>query len=152
MVGRKYSLVDYSPTPYRRHQALPNKEDGSPLKAILAHDALVHPDHPLRNGKHGIEMYMGDYLYQCMVSRLVEVVCRNTSEFRNKVTVFISPSGVHTGLAFCHEVDQDTDTSPILGLSFDRVKLEECVTYLFLKWRRTSELSQGMTRRTREIF
>ncbi|KIM90889.1 hypothetical protein PILCRDRAFT_811386 [Piloderma croceum F 1598] len=41
------------------HQALPNKEDGSPLKAILAHDSLVHPDHPLRNGKHGIEMYMG---------------------------------------------------------------------------------------------
>lgn len=46
-----------------RHQALPNKEDGSPLKAVLAHDALVHPDHPLRNGKEGIEMYMGAHLY-----------------------------------------------------------------------------------------
>lgn len=43
-----------------RHQVLPNKEDASPLKAVLAHDALVHPDHPLRNGNDaGIEMYMG---------------------------------------------------------------------------------------------
>lgn len=47
---------------YTRHQALPDKVDGSPLKAILAHDALVHPDHPLRNGKSGIEMYMGERL------------------------------------------------------------------------------------------
>ncbi|EGO01874.1 hypothetical protein SERLA73DRAFT_150940 [Serpula lacrymans var. lacrymans S7.3] len=30
------------------HQALPNPDDRGPLKAVLAHDALVHPDHPLR--------------------------------------------------------------------------------------------------------
>ena len=46
-----------------RHQALPNKDDGSPLKTVLAHDSLVHPDHPLRNGDpRGIELYMGTVL------------------------------------------------------------------------------------------
>lgn len=56
--------------PVIRHQALPNKEDGSPLKAALAHDALVHPDHPLRNGKEaGIEMHMGARLSMRRISR-----------------------------------------------------------------------------------
>jgi hypothetical protein len=31
------------------------------LKAVLAHDALVHPDNPLRKpGVDGIELYMGE--------------------------------------------------------------------------------------------
>jgi len=51
------------------------------IKAILAHDSLVHPDHPLRNGKDGIEMYMGDYLCPIKFFHVVEVVCRNTPEF-----------------------------------------------------------------------
>lgn len=39
---------------------LPNLEDVGPLKALIAYDALVHPDHPLRKeGLDGIEMFMG---------------------------------------------------------------------------------------------
>ena len=55
-----------------RHQVLPNKEDGFAVKAILAHDALTHPDHPLRiAGKQGIELFIGEpratycYIPQC---------------------------------------------------------------------------------------
>jgi hypothetical protein len=45
----------------RRHQVLPNREDGFAVKAILAHDAIVHPDHPLRiAGKPGIELTIGE--------------------------------------------------------------------------------------------
>jgi len=44
----------------RRHQALP-EADRSPLKATLAQDALVHPDHPLhREGVEGAELYLGN--------------------------------------------------------------------------------------------
>jgi hypothetical protein len=40
---------------------LPNKEDGYAVKAILAHDAITHPDHPLRiAGKPGIELFIGE--------------------------------------------------------------------------------------------
>lgn len=59
------------PTPLRRvvwtetvcrHQALPNQEDVSPLKATISHNALVHPDHPLRKpGVNGIELYRGKW-------------------------------------------------------------------------------------------
>ncbi|KAI0375611.1 hypothetical protein BV20DRAFT_1047898 [Pilatotrama ljubarskyi] len=42
------------------HQALPNQADVSPLKALIAYNALVHPDHPLRKkGVNGIELYLG---------------------------------------------------------------------------------------------
>ncbi|THH19861.1 hypothetical protein EW146_g1404 [Bondarzewia mesenterica] len=42
------------------NKVLPNPEDAGPLKAILAYDSLVHPDHPLRKeGKDGIELTMG---------------------------------------------------------------------------------------------
>ncbi|KAI6034344.1 hypothetical protein BKA83DRAFT_4188596 [Pisolithus microcarpus] len=42
------------------HQALPNPEDRSPLKALLAQDAFVHPDHPLhKEGVEGAELYLG---------------------------------------------------------------------------------------------
>ncbi|KAF8974470.1 hypothetical protein BDZ97DRAFT_25748 [Flammula alnicola] len=44
------------------HQALPDPEDRAPVKAILAHDALVHPDHPLQvEGIKGVQMYMGTF-------------------------------------------------------------------------------------------
>lgn len=44
-----------------RHQVLPNPEDVGPLKALIAYDALVHPDHPLRKqGIDGIELFMGE--------------------------------------------------------------------------------------------
>lgn len=43
-----------------RHKALPNQEDVSPLKALLAYQALVHPDHPLRHeGSNGLELHLG---------------------------------------------------------------------------------------------
>jgi hypothetical protein len=36
-------------------------EDGYAVKAILAHDTLVHPDHPLRlPGRNGIELSIGE--------------------------------------------------------------------------------------------
>ena len=39
---------------------LPNPEDIGPLKALIAYDALVHPDHPLRKkGIDGIELFIG---------------------------------------------------------------------------------------------
>ncbi|KAI6047401.1 hypothetical protein EDC04DRAFT_2876436 [Pisolithus marmoratus] len=42
------------------HQALPNPEDRGPLKALLAQDAFMHPDHPLRkDGVEGAELYLG---------------------------------------------------------------------------------------------
>lgn len=42
---------------------MPNREDGFAVKAILAHDAIVHPDHPLRiAGKPGIELTIGELL------------------------------------------------------------------------------------------
>ena len=44
-----------------RNQVLPNKEDGFAVKAILAHDSITHPDHPLRiAGKQGIELFIGE--------------------------------------------------------------------------------------------
>ena len=46
----------------QRHQALPDPEDVGPLKALIAYDALVHPDHPLRKpGVNGIELYLGEW-------------------------------------------------------------------------------------------
>jgi hypothetical protein len=54
--------------PYRdcRNQVLPNKEDGYAVKAILAHDAITHPDHPLRiAGKQGIELFIGELATCC---------------------------------------------------------------------------------------
>ena len=43
-----------------RHLALPNQDDVGPLKALIAYNALVHPDHPLRMpGVNGIELYLG---------------------------------------------------------------------------------------------
>ncbi|KAN0097512.1 hypothetical protein V8E55_001958 [Tylopilus felleus] len=42
------------------HHVLPDPRDRSPLKAVLAQDALVHPDHPLhKDGVEGVELYMG---------------------------------------------------------------------------------------------
>ncbi|THG99307.1 hypothetical protein EW026_g3009 [Hermanssonia centrifuga] len=44
------------------HQALPNPQTVGPLKATIAYDALVHPDHPLRKaGVDGIELYIGTF-------------------------------------------------------------------------------------------
>ncbi|KAF8076494.1 hypothetical protein FPV67DRAFT_1618269 [Lyophyllum atratum] len=44
-------------------QALPNPEDARPLKAILAHDSITHPDHPLHvEGVEGVQMYMGTFV------------------------------------------------------------------------------------------
>ncbi|KAF9534229.1 hypothetical protein CPB83DRAFT_843895 [Crepidotus variabilis] len=34
-------------------------EDGEAVKAILAHDAITHPDHPLHPGKKGVDLYLG---------------------------------------------------------------------------------------------
>lgn len=43
-------------------QALPDIEDRAPVKAILAHDSLVHPDHPLHvEGVKGVRMYIGTF-------------------------------------------------------------------------------------------
>ncbi|KAF9247299.1 hypothetical protein BU15DRAFT_38431 [Melanogaster broomeanus] len=42
------------------HQALPDPADRNPLKAALAQDAIVHPEHPLhKEGVDGAELYMG---------------------------------------------------------------------------------------------
>jgi len=44
------------------HVSLPNQEDVSPLKAMLAYAALTHPEHPLRKeGAEGIEMHIGTF-------------------------------------------------------------------------------------------
>lgn len=44
-----------------RNQVLPVKEDGFAVKAILAHDSITNPDHPLRiAGKQGIELFIGE--------------------------------------------------------------------------------------------
>ncbi|TFY64472.1 hypothetical protein EVG20_g5938 [Dentipellis fragilis] len=46
-----------------RVKVLPNPEDAAPLKAILAYDALVDPNHPLRlPGSKGIELSIGTLL------------------------------------------------------------------------------------------
>jgi hypothetical protein len=59
LVGRKKMCPDLSG--FYRNQVLPNKDDGFAVKAILAHDALTHPDHPLRiAGKQGIELFIGE--------------------------------------------------------------------------------------------
>jgi hypothetical protein len=56
------STVHNSSEPIRRHQALPNQEDISQLKALIAWEALVHPDHPLRTpGQKGLEIFRGMY-------------------------------------------------------------------------------------------
>ncbi|KAI0069959.1 hypothetical protein K474DRAFT_1680524, partial [Panus rudis PR-1116 ss-1] len=52
------------------HNALPNPEDVSPLKAMIAYEALVHPEHLLRKeGNDGIELYIGTF--ESGVSRLL---------------------------------------------------------------------------------
>lgn len=43
-----------------RHQALP-EADRSPLRASLAQDAFIHPDHPLhKEGIDGAELFLGN--------------------------------------------------------------------------------------------
>ncbi|KAI0053569.1 hypothetical protein FA95DRAFT_1674104 [Auriscalpium vulgare] len=55
-----HGFYRYTDIWFEWHQALPNQDDGIPLKAILAYDALVDPDHPLRlEGKKGIELSIG---------------------------------------------------------------------------------------------
>ena len=51
---------------FHRNKVLPNRADGYAVKAILAHDAIVHPDHPLRiAGKPGIELSIGECCQLC---------------------------------------------------------------------------------------
>jgi hypothetical protein len=46
---------------FYRNKVLPNMADGYAVKAILAHEAIVHPDHPLRDvRKPGIELTIGE--------------------------------------------------------------------------------------------
>ncbi|CAL1700743.1 unnamed protein product [Somion occarium] len=46
------------------HKALPEIEDVSPLKAMIAYDALVHPEHPLRKHRtDGIELFVARLLF-----------------------------------------------------------------------------------------
>jgi hypothetical protein len=57
-----FGLITSNSTPSTlpRHLALPVEDDRKPLKAVLAHDALVHPDNPLRKpGVNGIELHHG---------------------------------------------------------------------------------------------
>ncbi|KAI0005020.1 hypothetical protein BJV74DRAFT_319238 [Russula compacta] len=55
-----HGFYRYTDIWFEWNQVLPNKEDGYAVKAILAHDAIVHPDHPLRlAGKPGIELSIG---------------------------------------------------------------------------------------------
>ncbi|KAI0702905.1 hypothetical protein BC835DRAFT_1320229 [Cytidiella melzeri] len=52
-----YRLTDIA---WEWHQALPNPDDGSALKALIAWETLVHPDHPLRKpGQDGLELFRG---------------------------------------------------------------------------------------------
>jgi len=43
------------------------------LKAFIAYDAIVHPDHPLSTGKGGVELYLG-------TSRPPSLVCHTTDQ------------------------------------------------------------------------
>ncbi|KAH9077173.1 hypothetical protein EDB83DRAFT_2644953 [Lactarius deliciosus] len=55
-----HGFYRYTDIWFEWNQVLKYKEDGYALKAIIAHDALVHPDHPLRlEGKQGIELSIG---------------------------------------------------------------------------------------------
>ncbi|KAF8505779.1 hypothetical protein F5888DRAFT_1651703 [Russula emetica] len=55
-----HGFYRYTDIWFEWHQVLSNKEDGYAVKAILAHDAITHPDHPLRiEGKQGIELFIG---------------------------------------------------------------------------------------------
>ena len=55
-----HGFYRYTDIWFEWNQVLKHKEDGHALKAILAHDALFHPDHPLRHdGKQGIELSIG---------------------------------------------------------------------------------------------
>ncbi|KAJ7665526.1 hypothetical protein B0H17DRAFT_1090798 [Mycena rosella] len=47
-------------TGYYRTEVLPAC-DRDPLKGVLAHDALVHPENPLHPGEQGIKMYIGTF-------------------------------------------------------------------------------------------
>jgi len=56
----------------QRAQALPNPNDRYPLKALLAYDAITHPEHPLRGeGEAGARFFIGgrhfdeNYLAYC---------------------------------------------------------------------------------------
>jgi hypothetical protein len=56
-----------------RYQVL-DKQDGDALKAVLAHDALVHPDNPLRKPKvDGIELYIGQLTFLFIIYSLISV-------------------------------------------------------------------------------
>jgi hypothetical protein len=55
-----HGFYRYTDIWFEWNQALKYQEDGYAVKAILSHDALVHPDHPLRlEGKQGIELSIG---------------------------------------------------------------------------------------------
>lgn len=43
-------------------KAIPNEDDRGPLKAMISHTALVHPEHPLREpGADGIKLYIATF-------------------------------------------------------------------------------------------
>ena len=87
-----WNVIDLARWGRRRHQALPNKDDGPPLKAILAHDSLVHPDHPLRNGDpRGIELYMGTPSTSQSHSRLIALALQARSK-TTKLGCFSRPN------------------------------------------------------------
>ncbi|KAI0268252.1 hypothetical protein BC834DRAFT_683755 [Gloeopeniophorella convolvens] len=55
-----HGFYRYTDIWFEWNKALPRIEDGYALKAIISHDALVHPDNPLRlAGKPGIELTIG---------------------------------------------------------------------------------------------
>ena len=57
-----HGFYRYTDIWFEWNQVLKHKEDAYALKAILNHDALVHPDHPLRlEGKQGIELTLGTF-------------------------------------------------------------------------------------------
>lgn len=78
---------------------LPSKAEGYAVKAILAHDALVHPDHPLRvAGKPGIELSIGKLcqLHASMTNYDQPTIpFRHSGQWRGASAVLLCASRIH---------------------------------------------------------
>lgn len=131
-------LADVCATPCR-HQSLPNQEDAEPLRAIFAHDSLVHPDNPLHEeGVDGIRMYMGQFSLVCPWSPLASFIdltfphqYRHLNQWRVSTAFLLSSGRIREILASCYGPYEDSDTLALLGLSLYCLRLAYCLSGLF---------------------
>lgn len=112
--------------------------------SFQAHDALVHPDHPLHvDGIKGVQMYMGmpSNIFSSGRSNCGKL--RHFPNWRSTSLVFISPSWLSSILASCDEIDERNRTTALLWLSLDGIQPRNCLPGRIPWWRVSAQCDQG---------